>query len=425
MAADYRAALPLPVAGAGTLPPDAGDQRSAALHRRAPARSARRSAAPATLRGEIREQQRELERRAEWGMSLDREIKRAQATIAQAGTIEQCSESQRWPYREQLADLSRRDTRNSKANSRTARAGPSRSMRELADDAREHVVAPDRTVALRRRARFARRACALAFALARLRTIVKRTRGSLASRGLFGTFRRIRDEFRRGTPLPLMLSIARAGARRSSRSRCRSARRPRVSIVIPVYNKIDYTVACLRSLAEHAGTAAFEVIVVDDASSDATAERLAQIGGVRVHPQRAESRLRRFMQCRRGSCARRVRAVPQQRYRGHRRLARSAAALLRRGTRCRPGRRQTRLSRRTPAGSRRHRVSRRLGLELRPLRRSCRPALQLPPRSRLLLGRGDHDPARIASASSAASTRATRRPTTRTPTWPSPCARPA
>ena len=57
---------------------------------------------------------------------------------------------------------------------------------------------------------------------------------------------------------------------------------PRVSIVIPVHNKIEYTVACLRSLAAHPGTVAFETIVVDDASSDATAERLAQIRGIRV-----------------------------------------------------------------------------------------------------------------------------------------------
>jgi GT2 family glycosyltransferase/glycosyltransferase involved in cell wall biosynthesis len=58
---------------------------------------------------------------------------------------------------------------------------------------------------------------------------------------------------------------------------------PRVSIVIPVFNKVDYTIACLRSLVEHAtGAITFETIVVDDASSDGTAERLAQIDGIRI-----------------------------------------------------------------------------------------------------------------------------------------------
>ncbi|HET7798311.1 MAG TPA: glycosyltransferase, partial [Nevskia sp.] len=121
----------------------------------------------------------------------------------------------------------------------------------------------------------------MAFAWHRLRTIAKRTRGSVASRGLFGTYRRIRDEFRRGTPLPLMLSIAEP-APDVEPFTLPSADVPLVSIVIPVYNKIDYTIACLRSLAEHAGAAAFEVIVVDDASSDTTAERLARVGGIRV-----------------------------------------------------------------------------------------------------------------------------------------------
>lgn len=57
---------------------------------------------------------------------------------------------------------------------------------------------------------------------------------------------------------------------------------PRVSIVIPVHGKLAYTLACLRSLAKHGAQAPFEVIVVDDASLDGSADTLAKVGGLRM-----------------------------------------------------------------------------------------------------------------------------------------------
>jgi GT2 family glycosyltransferase/glycosyltransferase involved in cell wall biosynthesis len=53
-----------------------------------------------------------------------------------------------------------------------------------------------------------------------------------------------------------------------------------VSIVIPVFNKWAYTAACLRSLLEVSCRASFEVIVVDDQSSDESAQHLAAIDGL-------------------------------------------------------------------------------------------------------------------------------------------------
>jgi len=55
---------------------------------------------------------------------------------------------------------------------------------------------------------------------------------------------------------------------------------PDVSIVIPVFNKWAYSAACLRSLAETQCSAHFEVIVVDDQSSDETSGRLAGVEGL-------------------------------------------------------------------------------------------------------------------------------------------------
>ncbi|WP_077612314.1 glycosyltransferase [Clostridium sp. Marseille-P2415] len=47
---------------------------------------------------------------------------------------------------------------------------------------------------------------------------------------------------------------------------------PTVSIIIPVYNQIHYTYACLASILEHTKDVVYEVIIADDVSTDATAE---------------------------------------------------------------------------------------------------------------------------------------------------------
>ena len=56
--------------------------------------------------------------------------------------------------------------------------------------------------------------------------------------------------------------------------------KPEVSIIIPVFNQWVYTAACLRSLAEAACRTPFELILVDDQSSDETAKRLASVKGL-------------------------------------------------------------------------------------------------------------------------------------------------
>ena len=53
-----------------------------------------------------------------------------------------------------------------------------------------------------------------------------------------------------------------------------------VSIVIPVFNQLRFTQACLASLQQHQRTERFEVIVVDDCSTDGTAKAVPQIRGL-------------------------------------------------------------------------------------------------------------------------------------------------
>lgn len=57
---------------------------------------------------------------------------------------------------------------------------------------------------------------------------------------------------------------------------------PRVTIVIPVHNKFDYTYRCLASLTLMPVSATFEVVLVDDGSSDATRDIAALVSGLRI-----------------------------------------------------------------------------------------------------------------------------------------------
>jgi GT2 family glycosyltransferase/glycosyltransferase involved in cell wall biosynthesis len=53
-----------------------------------------------------------------------------------------------------------------------------------------------------------------------------------------------------------------------------------ISIVIPVFNQFRFTQACLASLQEYQGSERFEVVVVDDGSTDATAGAVPRIPGI-------------------------------------------------------------------------------------------------------------------------------------------------
>ena len=106
-------------------------------------------------------------------------------------------------------------------------------------------------------------------------------RGSLALRGWRGTWARIRQEFQARPEVDDELALLPLDAAPAPFELPTSAT-PAVSIVVPVYGKLPYTLACLRSVARHGAEAPFEVIVVDDASPDDSAATLARIDGLRL-----------------------------------------------------------------------------------------------------------------------------------------------
>jgi len=263
MCADYRELLPRARATGRYTLGESGADRLVAQTRSAVIGEASRQLRG--LQAELTAQQRESAKRAEWAFDLDRQLQRQGQTLKQLQA--EFGERSAW------------------ALALNAELETLRPQYEHVRDERDRIIS-SLSWRITKPLRYAKRKwlalrTRLAYAFGRARAIRHRTRGSLASRGFIGTLKRAAREFRAGAPLTEPLAVT-APTSAFAPFAVPTSAQPRVSIVIPVYNKIDYTAACLRSLAEHAGATPFEVIVVDDASSDATAERLAQIGGIRA-----------------------------------------------------------------------------------------------------------------------------------------------
>ena len=61
-----------------------------------------------------------------------------------------------------------------------------------------------------------------------------------------------------------------------------TTKQPLISIIIPIYNHLDYTLRCLKSIMKNPPSISFEVIIVDDFSTDNSAEVLQTVEGLRI-----------------------------------------------------------------------------------------------------------------------------------------------
>jgi len=58
-----------------------------------------------------------------------------------------------------------------------------------------------------------------------------------------------------------------------------SATHPPVSVIIPVFNNVEYTMQCLEALSSNTSYEPYEVIIVDNGSTDGTMDFLKCLGG--------------------------------------------------------------------------------------------------------------------------------------------------
>lgn len=121
----------------------------------------------------------------------------------------------------------------------------------------------------------------LTWRLKRLHYALQRFRGSVALRGWRGTLARVRQQLESRPAVDDSLNVEPIDVPFAAFT-LPTASKALVSVIIPVYGKLPYTLACLRSLQRHVPNAAFEVIVVDDASPDDSASVLAEVGGLRL-----------------------------------------------------------------------------------------------------------------------------------------------
>jgi GT2 family glycosyltransferase/SAM-dependent methyltransferase/glycosyltransferase involved in cell wall biosynthesis len=84
---------------------------------------------------------------------------------------------------------------------------------------------------------------------------------------------------------PDIEGAVRALNRRARLTVAEDAAAPDVSIVAPVHGQLAYTLNCLDALLAHTSRYSFEVIVVDDASPDASGDVLPRVNGIRYRRQ--------------------------------------------------------------------------------------------------------------------------------------------
>jgi len=236
------------------------------------------------LRQDIAKLEKELGRRTEWALERERALEEEQRNNRQWVAQLQAELSiQRQTAQEALVELE--DTRRHLHETELQFDRARQDLEQLQDTL--DLVLASSSWRLTRPLRALRRAAHnfrvnRAWNPVRWPVLISGLARNLSTVGLKGTLMRMQYTGPRGTAESVQIDRLEAVGDPDPPRSLPVSNRPLVSIVIPAYNNWVYTAACLRSIAEVRNTVRFEVIVVDDCSTDETWERLQKTDGVRA-----------------------------------------------------------------------------------------------------------------------------------------------
>ena len=125
---------------------------------------------------------------------------------------------------------------------------------------------------------------ALVFRCRQLLGLPKRVNNSLKTRGLKDTAKLAASKLKKPAPAVAIQPSAPISHAFGPLT-IHTSQQPVVSVIIPVYNHYEHTHHCLESLSVLPDSTPYEVIVIDDCSTDDTAKHLQKITGITAHTQ--------------------------------------------------------------------------------------------------------------------------------------------
>lgn len=263
-----------------------------------------------------RQLEQDIMEKTDWAKSLDNQVQHLTHNLALAKKDQKQFDHQRAVFKEEKAELSQQiDELNVtvvklKNQIQAAQSALSEShqhnqelknhqkqllkeyrlMTEERDQARELVaeIMASRswrlTRPLRGVARFFRRLKNKSvYRFKQLAGMPKRVINSVKTRGFKASWQLAKNKLKRQQPV--QTEPVKSLANDYQPVSLNSTETPLVSVIIPVYNHFQHTYHCLKSIADIADSTPFEVIVVDDCSTDDTPDSIKLISGIRYHRQ--------------------------------------------------------------------------------------------------------------------------------------------